>query len=362
VRQEISVSTYCLVMIVTPMRPMASPLTCLVLPGESPDNTAMSEGKPRIVVAEKFTESAMARLAAAGDVVLLDRPDEARLIAEVAHADALAVRTYAHVTARVIEAARKAGRLKVIGRGGVGVDNIDVDAARAAGITVVNTPAACTQAVADLVVGLIIAVQRKIVEFDPKVRRGEFKSLRSEAPKAVELRNQKLGVIGMGRIGRAVSHRLHHGFGTRVIYHDIREVGWLSVPAEAQPSAEAVYANADIVTMHVPLTPITRGMVDATALSHFKPTAILINTSRGPVVQAEPLARALADGRLAGAAIDVFEPEPPPPGHPLFSAPNCVLTPHVASRTKEGLAAMNDVVDDIIAVLQGREPMYVVEE
>lgn len=321
----------------------------------------MAESRPRIVVAEKFTESAMARLAAAGEVVLLDKPNEDRLVAEVANADALAVRTYAYVTARVVEAAKKTGRLKVVGRGGVGVDNIDVAAAVAAGITVVNTPAACTQAVADLVVGLIISVQRKIVEFDPKVRKGEFASLRSEAPKAVELRNQTLGVIGMGRIGRAVGHRLHHGFGTRVIYRDIREVGLLSFPAEPQASAEAVYANADIVTMHVPLTPLTRGMIDAKALLHFKPSATLINTSRGPVVQADPLAKALKEGKLAGAAIDVFEPEPPPPGHPLFSAPNCVLTPHVASRTKEGLAAMNDVVDDIIAVIQGREPMYVVD-
>ncbi len=317
--------------------------------------------RPRIVVAEKFNDSAMSRLAAAGEVVLLDKPDENRLVAEVANADALAVRTYAHVTARVVEAAKKTGRLKVIGRGGVGVDNIDVSAAAAAGITVVNTPAACTHAVADLAVGLIIAVQRKIVEFDPRLRKGEFAGLRSEAPQAIELRHQTLGVIGMGRIGRAISQRLHLGFGTRIIYYDIREIGYLPFAAEAQPSAEAVYANADIVTMHVPLTPLTRGMIDERALSHFKPTAILVNTSRGPVVQAEPLARALKERRLAGAAIDVFDPEPPPADHPLLSAPNCVLTPHVASRSKEGITAMNDVVDDIVAVLQGREPMYPVD-
>ncbi|HON67203.1 MAG TPA: NAD(P)-dependent oxidoreductase, partial [Phycisphaerae bacterium] len=198
-------------------------------------------------------------------------------------------------------------------------------------------------------------------EFDPRVRRGEFATLRSEAPQTLELRHQTLGVIGMGRIGRAVSERLHLGFGTRVIYYDIREIGYLPFAAEAQPSAEAVYANADIVTCHVPLTRLTRGMIGDAALSHFKPSAILINTSRGPVVQAEPLARALREGRIAGAGIDVFDPEPPPPDHPLLSAPNCVLTPHVAARSKEGIAAMNDVVDDIIAVLQGREPMYPVE-
>ncbi len=317
--------------------------------------------RPRIVVTEKYTESATAKLAAAGEVVQLNKPDEAQLIAEVATADALVVRTYTHVTARVIEAAKAGGRLKVIGRGGVGVDNIDVPAAVAAGITVVNTPAASTQAVADLVVGLIIAAQRKIVEFDPRVRQGEFNSLRSEAPQAIELRHQTLGVIGMGRIGRAVSERLHLGFGTRVIYYDIREIGYLPFAAEPQDSAEAVYANADIVTLHVPLTRLTRGMIDDKALSHFKPTSILINASRGPVVLAEPLARALEEGRLAGAAIDVYDPEPPPAGFPLFSAPNCVLTPHVAARSKEGIAGMNDVVEDIVAVLQGREPMYPVE-
>lgn len=319
------------------------------------------QAKPRIIVAEKFSESAMSRLAAVGEVVSLNRPGEAELIAAIADADALAVRTYVNVTPAVIDAARKAGRLKVIGRGGVGVDNIDVAAAVAAGITVVNTPAASTDAVADLTVGLIVAVQRKIAEFDGRLRKGEFANLRSEAPQTNELRHQTLGVIGMGRIGRAVGTRLHLGFGTRVIYHDIREIGYLPFAAEAQPNHEAVYANADIVTMHVPLTRLTRGMIDDEALSCFKAGAILINASRGPVVQAAALARALKEGRLAGAGVDVFDPEPPPADHPLLSAPNCVLTPHIGARSKEGIAGMNDVVDDIIAVLQGREPMYPVE-
>lgn len=312
-------------------------------------------------MAERVSESAMARLAAAGDVVVLSRCDEAALIEAVREADALVVRTYSRVTAGVIQAAQKAGRLQVIGRAGVGVDNIDCRAAAEAGIPVVHTPAACTHAVADLVVGLILALQRGIVSCDNRVRQGEFASMRGEAPKAIELRHQTLGVIGMGRIGRAVSERLHHGFGCRVLYHDIREIGWLSFPAEPQPTAAAVYAEADIVTLHVPLTRLTRGMINAEALSHFKSSAILVNTSRGPVVQAEPLAAALREGRLAGAAIDVFDPEPPPPDHPLLAAPNCVLTPHIASRSREGLAAMNDVVDDVIRVLQGQPPVYPVD-
>lgn len=323
---------------------------------------AMSNAtRARIVVAEKLTPSAMARLEAAGEVVLLEGCDEATLIRVVPEADALAVRTYSQVTAKVIEAARAAGRLKVIGRAGVGVDNIDVRAAAAAGIPVVHTPAACTYAVAELVVGLIITVQRRIAFFDGRVRQGEFASLRAEAKLTPELQHQTLGVIGMGRIGRAVSQRMHNGLGMRIIYHDIREVGYLPFVATSMPSHEAVYAEADVVTMHVPLTKLTRGMINARTLAYFKEGSTLINTSRGPVVEAAPLADALRAGRLLGAAIDVFDPEPPSPDHPLLSAPNCVLTPHVASRSKEGLAAMNDVVDDIVAVLTGKPPQYVAD-
>ena len=319
-----------------------------------------NDSGPRILVAEKLSPAAMARLQAAGQVVVLEACDEATLLSEVAAADALAVRTYSQVTAKVIGEAKRGGRLKVIGRAGVGVDIIDIIAAAEAGIPVVHTPAASTHAVAELVVGLIIAVQRRISFFDARVRQGEFASLRG-GKLMPELQHQTLGVIGMGRIGQAVSRRLHNGMGMRVIYHDIRDVGYLPFVATAMPSHEAVYAEADVVTMHVPLTGLTRGMVNARTLAHFKGGSVLINTSRGPVVEADALAAALSEGRLSGAAIDVFDPEPPPPDHPLLSVPNCVLTPHVASRSEEGLAAMNDVVDDIVAVLAGKPPQYVAD-
>ena len=219
---------------------------------------------------ERASESAMARLAAAGEVVLLSKCDEASLIEAAATADALVVRTYSLVNAKVIAAAKAAGRLKVIGRGGVGLDNIDLKAALDAGIQVVYTPAASTHAVADLVVGLIISLQRQVVENDQAMRAGEFSSIRLTKPKANELRHQTLGVIGMGRIGTAVGFRLANGFGTRMIYHDIREIGWLPFPAESKDSHKAVYAEADVVTMHVPLTQLTRGMIDADALASFK--------------------------------------------------------------------------------------------
>jgi phosphoglycerate dehydrogenase-like enzyme len=280
------------------------------------------------------------------------------LIAAVADADAMVVRTYSEVTARVIAAARESERLRVIGRAGVGLDNIDVTAAVQAGIQVVHTPAACTDAVAELVVGLIVAVQRRVAYFDAQVRQGEFASLRAQAALMPELQHQTLGVIGMGRIGRAVGRRLRDGLGMRVVYYDIRQIGYLPFATSALDSAEAVYAEADVVTLHVPLTSLTRGMINREALSHFKRGSCLVNTSRGPVVEAAPLARALHDGHLAGAAIDVFDPEPLPADHPLLAAPNCVLTPHVGARSREGLAAMNDVVDDVIAVLAGSPPQY----
>jgi D-3-phosphoglycerate dehydrogenase len=319
----------------------------------------MSESaKPKIIVTEHLSGSALSRLQEAGEVVQLEQCEREDLLRAVAEADALVIRTYSKITPEVIQAASRAGRLKVIGRAGVGLDNVDVPAAAEAGITIVHTPASCTHAVADLVVGLLISAQRRVVETDRRLRDGEFKKLRKEMPLCSELQYQTLGVIGMGRIGTQVGKRLYHGFGMRVIYYDIREIGWLPFPAEARASAEKVYAEADVTTMHVPMTNLTRGMINAQSLAHFKKGAYLINTSRGPVVEGGPLADALNDERLGGAAIDVFDPEPPPPDHPLRTAKNCILTPHIASRTKEGLAAMNDVVDDVIAILQGKEPMY----
>lgn len=339
------------------MRPVDQPGLFAVYPSKimSP---MVNPLKARIIVAEGLSESALQRLRAAGEVVILERNDEAALISAVGDADALLVRTYARVTAPVVAAARRTGRLKVVGRAGVGVDNIDVRAAHDAGIVVVNTPAACTDAVAELVVGLAVAVQRGIVWRDARLRQGEFASLRAGLPPNTELQHQTLGVIGMGRIGRAVGRRMHHGMGMRVVYFDIIDVGALPFPAVSCGSAAEVYAQADVVTLHVPLTSLTRGMIGSDALAGFKKGSYLINTSRGPVVQAQALADGLCRGHLAGAAIDVFDPEPPPPDHPLLTAPNCILTPHIASRTFEGISAMNDVVDDVIAVLAGRAPRY----
>ena len=313
----------------------------------------MTTERPRIVVAERLNEAAMQRLASVGEVIILEACGEADLVAAVGDCDALVVRSAARVTAAVIEAA---GRLKVIGRAGVGLEHIDLDAAKARGIQVVHTPAASTFSTAEHTVGLMLALERRLMPADAMVRDQRFTEARRELI-GRELRGLTLGVIGMGRIGSAVARIGHDGLGMRIVYNDIREIGPLPFETVSM-SKELLYCESDVVTLHVPLTDLTRGMIDAAALSRFKSTATLINTSRGPVIRAEALADALRSGSLAGAALDVHDPEPPGPDHPLMPLRNVLLSPHLGSRTHTSLAAMSAVADDVLAVLEGRRPAY----
>jgi D-3-phosphoglycerate dehydrogenase len=313
-----------------------------------------SEGDvPLILLAEPMSESAVARLRAAGRVLgpFEDQPDRWRR--HLPEADALLVRSHAQVTDEDMAAAPN---LKVIGRAGVGLDTIDLRAARRHGIEVVYTPAASTRAVAELTVGLIIALQRHILASDKAVRDGRFIEAR-RLPGPNEIGQQTVGIVGMGRIGRTVGHICSRGFGAKVLFNDIIPITGLDFAAEERSKTQ-LYAESDLITLHVPLTNLTRNLINAHALDSFRPTACLINTARGAVVDSAALAAALHQGRLAGAALDVLDVEPPPPDHPLLPAPNCLLSPHVASRTEASLAAMNDVVNDVIAVLAGRAPAF----
>jgi len=306
-----------------------------------------------ILSTEALSPDARRRLETVGRIRVLDPRDEEELCEAVGEAEALLVRTKTRVTRRVIESAPK---LKVIGRGGSGLDNIDVPAAWERGVTVVYTPEASTDAVADLTVGLMIAVLRGIALADAGVRGGRFDEARA-ACVGPELRGLTLGIVGMGRIGRAVSSRCHFGFRMAIVYNDILEVEPLPFPAQSH-SKEALFERADVISVHVPLTDETRGMIDGRVLAGFKPRAVLINTARGEVVDSVALAEALSEGRLGGAALDVFDAEPLPANHPLLSAPNTLLTPHIGARTPESLARMDSVVDDVIAVLKGRTARF----
>jgi D-3-phosphoglycerate dehydrogenase len=313
----------------------------------------MPDSPLHIVFAEKFDDSAVERARSIGRVTILETCTESALAEAVSDCDALLVRSNARVTDALLGCAK---RLQVIGRGGVGIENIDVQAATERGIQVVYTPAAATDAVADLTVGLLIALLRKIKWADAAVRGGLFHEARG-AVRARELRSITLGIIGMGRIGRAVAGRCRMGFGMSIVYNDIVSPGRLDFVAKAMSKSE-LYRCADVVSLHVPLTEKTRHLVDDESLRLFKAGSLLINTARGSVVDGEALAGALSAGRLGGAALDVFEPEPLPEGHPLLDAPNTLFTPHIAARTHAGLAGMNAVVDDVIRVLEGGTPRY----
>ncbi len=313
----------------------------------------MTESTFRILLAEPYSPNAVERLAAIGTVVTLPSCDGETVRHALADCDALLVRTATVVDASLLESAN---RLRVIGRGGVGLDNIDVEAATQRGITVVYTPDAGTEAVADLTVGFLLSLLREIPTMDTAVRTGRFVDARSKAI-AREMHELTLGIVGMGRIGRAVARRCRNGFGMRILYNDIVLPGWLDFVAESR-TKESVYAEADVVSLHVPLTPETRNLIGATALTQFKPGAYVINTSRGAIVDAAAVSQALSSRRLGGFATDVFDVEPPPANHPLLSAPHTIFTPHIGAKTHRAQAAMNDVVEDVIRVLRGQTPLY----
>lgn len=313
----------------------------------------MTDPNRHIVFAEPYDEWVVRRAREVARVTVLESCDEVSLLAAIRDCDALLVRTRATVSRELLDVA---GRLRVIGRGGSGLDNIDVDAANERGIVVVHTPDAATDAVADLTVGLMIDMIRRITPCDRMVRQDDFPTVR-RTHLGLELCRLTLGIVGMGRIGRAVARRCRHGFGMRIVYNDIIDPGPLDVAAEPMEK-DHLYAEADVVSLHVPLTPETDHLISGAALARFKDGAYLINTARGRVVDGHAIARALENGKLAGAAFDVFEEEPLPPNHPLIAAPNTLFTAHIGAKTVAASARMNAVVDDVISVLEGKPPRH----
>lgn len=253
-----------------------------------------------------------------------------------------------------------APNLKVVSNYAVGYNNIDVAAARARGIVVTNTPGVLTDATADLTWALILGIARRVGEGERIVRSGTWTGWAPTQLLGAELRGGGLGIVGLGRIGRAVAIRAQ-GFGMRVVYATRG-----SAP-DAQPDWQALpltdlLKTADVVSLHVPLTDQTRHLIGASELAMMKPTAYLINTSRGPVVDEAALAEALAHGRIAGAGLDVYEREPAI--HPgLLACENALLLPHLGSATTQTRERMGLIaVENLLAVLEGRRPPYPVNE
>lgn len=309
---------------------------------------------PLVLVSEDSDPTPLAWLRERARVVEAG-PGSPEFDAALPDADGMVVRTYTKVNAALLA---RCPKLKVVGRGGVGIENIDVPACRARGVEVVYTPDANTLAVGDFVIGLALQLLRPWAFFrDRAYEPAEFKRVRNTL-RGVQLNELTFGILGMGRVGRRVGHLVVNGFGGRVIYNDLVDVRpHLTFPATAV-DVTTLFGEADVVTLHVDMRPGNEHLVGAPLVSLMKPTAILINTSRGEVLDAVALAAAIRDKRIAGAAIDVFDPEPPPADHPLLGLDNVLLTPHMAARTHTAVANMSWVVRDVIDVLNGRPAKY----
>ena len=290
-----------------------------------------------------------------GEVVMAPALDEAALLSVVRDVDAIVIRANGKVTRTVMEAAP---RLKVIGRHGVGLETIDVPAATARGIWVVNTPEANSESVAEHFVGLALMLSKRMLEADQALRAGQWK-VRNEYI-GRELFGKTLGVAGFGRIGRTTARICHHGFGMPVIYSDVVAAA-PGVEAETQAkrvSLDALLRTADYVSLNLPLTAETRHIIGREQIGMMKPTAYLLNLGRGPLWDEKAVLDALEQQRIAGAGTDVFEDEPTAKDNPLFRHRRFVCTPHMAAHTDEAMRRMSLVAEDVVAVLEGKDPRW----
>jgi glyoxylate reductase len=295
-----------------------------------------------VFVTRALPGGALERLAEAHgvDVWPGDMPPSAdELRARAAGADGLLTLLADRVDADLLDAAPQ---LRAIANYAVGSDNIDLDAVRARGIAVGVTPGVLTEATADLAFALLLAAARRLPDAAEDVRTGRWRTWEPAGWLGQDVHGATLAIVGAGRIGEAVARRAR-GFDMTVL-----AVG-------RDDDLHAALKQADFVSLHAPLTPATRGLIDAAALAAMKPTAILVNTSRGPVVDQHALAAALRAGTIAAAALDVTDPEPLPAGDPLLQAPNLIVVPHIASATHATRERMADLaVDNLLEALAGR--------
>lgn len=313
--------------------------------------------KKKVLIVQPIHESGLKILEELFDVKVASDPSAATVKREIKGVEGVVVRT-APFTREIIEAADS---LKVIARHGVGVDNIDIPAATEKGILVLNTPNANAVSVAEHTIVAIGALAKKVLSMDRATRDGSWET-RNEY-KAVDLDGKTLGLVGVGRIGSLVARKASAAFGMKVIAYDPyvkREVAQEAGITLVSDVSE-VFRSADVVSLHTPLTQETRGFVNAERLAMMKPTAFLVNFSRGEVVDEKALYEALKNGNIAAAALDVFEQEPPQKDNPLFTLDNVLLSPHSAALTRECVIRMaTGAAEGVRDVLTGKEPKWVV--
>jgi D-3-phosphoglycerate dehydrogenase len=309
----------------------------------------------KVLITEKLAESAVELLREEFEVDVLLGLSSEELLERIWDYDGLIVRSATMVTAEVIE---RAENLKAIGRAGIGVDNIDVEAATKRGILVANAPASNTVAAAEHTLALMLAAARRIPAADTSLRGGEWNR---SAFKGVEVSEKTLGLVGLGHVGTIVA-RGAAGMGMRVLAYDpyVSEDRMRSMNVESAESLDEIFEHSDFVSLHVPRTPQTAGMVDAGALEKMKPTAYLINVARGGIVDETALYNALKEGTIAGAALDVFQEEPTTDS-PLFALPNVVVTPHLGASTAEAQdRAGVTAAEQVASALRGAVPMHAI--
>ncbi|MEM3641064.1 MAG: hydroxyacid dehydrogenase [Candidatus Bathyarchaeia archaeon] len=308
-----------------------------------------------VLLVEEIDEAGLKILMDNVKVVFASGYSEEVLLKETENVDAIIIRVMGKITRKIVENAKK---LKVIGRHGAGLDNVDLKAITEHKIPLVYTPDANAESVADHTIGLMIAVAKKIPQAHYAVKFEKNWSVRYKYIGA-EVYKKTLGLIGLGTIGRSVAKRAK-GFDMRILYNSrTRKPDMEKELGVEYADLETLLKNSDFVSIHVPLTEKTYKMIGDREIGKMKDGSFLINTSRGGIVDEAALYRALVSGKLAGAALDVYEKEPPDFENPLFKLENVVLSPHMAAHTKEALRRMAvTVAEDVIAVLNGKRPKY----
>jgi glyoxylate reductase len=314
--------------------------------------------RPKVFVTRQIPAAGLDKVRAACDFEVWPEPlppSADVLRRKVADCQGLLSLLTERIDAALLDAAP---RLRVVSNYAVGFNNIDVAAATARGIAVGNTPGVLTDATADMAFALLISAARRIVESNRYALAGRWKTWEPLGHIGQDLAGRTLGIVGMGRIGMAMARRCRGGWGMNVLYTDQRP----NADAEGELAARRVdldtlLAESDFISVHADLNDTTRGMFDAAAFKKMKPTAVFVNTARGPLVVEADLAQALRSGWIFAAGLDVTDPEPPASDNPLLTLPNCVVAPHIASATVASRDGMAEIAaDNLLAGLRG-EPL-----
>ena len=310
--------------------------------------------KFKILLYEDMHDVGKAVLTEKAEIFFATSFEESSLIKEVREMDGIIIRANGKVSRKLMESVPK---LKVIGRHGVGVENIDLEAATEKGIWVVNTPDANDISVAEHFFGLALMLSKMLKKADIALREGRWEVRYQYIGK--ELHGKTLGILGFGRIGRSVGRIGHKGFDMKVLYYDAIRYEEVEKEIKAlKMSLEEVLSQSDYISINLPMLPETKGLLKAREFSLMKPSSYIINLARGPIWDEKALYTALEEGKIAGAASDVYEVEPATKDHPLLQLENFIGTPHMAAHTDEALRRMSLVAEDVIRVLEGKVPVH----